>query len=74
MGNRQTALKDRQDYERPTSGKHFSRLSGDDPFSQVTRNYRDSKKIDQLMQKLKEYDANETLKEFMENETILEEV
>jgi len=26
------------------------------------------------MQKLKEYDADETLKEFMENETILEEV
>lgn len=27
-------------------GKHFSRLFGDDHFSQVTRNYRDSKKID----------------------------
>ena len=40
--------------ERPTSGKHFSRISiNEGDTSELTLNFKRSKKIDALMNKLK---------------------
>jgi len=48
--------KSKAEYERPTSGKHFSRLKVEDT-SDLTKNYDKSKRVDVLMKKLAEYMA-----------------
>jgi len=46
------------EYERPTSGKHFSRIVAQDT-SDLTKNYNRGKHVDSLMKKLAEYMAQE---------------
>ena len=53
-GNLSVEQKSKAEYERPTSGKHFSRIQAQDT-SDLTKNYTRSKHVDTLMKKLADY-------------------
>ena len=64
LDNRRYVESEKKEWDRPTSGKHFSRFDGNQVSSILVNNINASKKIDRLMGKLAEYNADETQKEF----------